>query len=337
MPLPAPLRDAGPVMVAPMAGGPSTPELVVAASAAGAFAQLAGGYKSAEALGAQVDAVRSRGVDAFGVNLFVPNVHPIADVDYATYADRIRDDLGSAPVPAKVEDDDAWEEKVALLLESRVPVVSFTFGLPDRAVIAALVAAGIVTMQTVTSVDEARAAEAAGIDALILQGAAAGGHSGIWAHDVLPAELPLVDLLAQLRAATELPIVAAGGVSRRAHVRALLETGADAVAVGTAVLRAHEAGTSATHRSALADESFDRTTLTRAFTGRPARALVNRFVERHDAEAPSGYPALHHLTRAMRADAAAAGDSARLHLWAGRGWRDGRAASVADILADLTP
>ena len=102
-------------------------------------------------------------------------------------------------------------------------------------------------------------------------------------------------------------------------------------------LRAHEAGTGAVHRAALADPAFDRTALTRAFTGRPARALVNAFLERHDAHAPAGYPAIHHLTRPMRAAAAAAGDASRLHLWAGEGWLEAREAPITEILADLAP
>ena len=221
MTLAALLHDARPVMVAPMAGGPSTPELVTAAAQAGAFAQLAGGYKSAEALASQIDEVRARGTERFGVNLFVPNLHRIADADYEAYAERIRDELGGGPVAAKREDDDAWDAKVALLLEARVPLVSFTFGLPDPAVLAAFADAGITTMQTVTSVDEARDAAASGVDSLVVQGSAAGGHSGIWAQDALPADMPLLTLVAEVRAVTTLPIVAAGGIARREHVRAL--------------------------------------------------------------------------------------------------------------------
>lgn len=334
--LPDPIAALGPVLVAPMAGGPSTPGLVVAAARAGAFAQLAGGYLTAEALRAQIDEVRAAGVEAFGVNLFVPNPHPIAADDYEAYARRIRPDAGGA-LPPLHEDDDAWAAKLALVVEARVPVVSCTFGLPDAAALAALAAAGIAVLQTVTSVGEARAAEAAGVDGLVVQGWAAGGHSGVWAQGALPAEVPLDALVAGVRAATRLPIVAAGGVVRSEQVRALLASGADAVAIGTAALRALEAGTGATHRAALADPAFEGTALTRAFTGRPARALVNAFLERHDAHAPAGYPAIHHLTRPMRSAAAAAGDTSRLHLWAGEGWREAREAPVAEILADLAP
>jgi NAD(P)H-dependent flavin oxidoreductase YrpB (nitropropane dioxygenase family) len=138
-------------------------------------------------------------------------------------------------------------------------------------------------------------------------------------------------------AATGLPVVAAGGVGGPADVRTLLSAGAGAVAVGTLFLRTDESGTSGTHKDALADPAFSQTVVTRAFTGRPARGLRNRFVERHDAAAPVGYPAVHHLTRALRQAAAAAGDPHCLHLWAGTGYRNARtgpARAVVDALAE---
>lgn len=340
MALPAPLDRLGPVLVAPMAGGPSTPRLVAAAARAGAFAQLAGGYLAPGALAEQIGAARAAGARAFGVNLFVPHPHPISREAYGAYAARIADDARAATdaaLPPLREDDDAWAEKLALVVAEAVPVVSCTFGLPGARDLALLRDAGIAVLQTVTAVEEALAAEAAGVDALVVQGAAAGGHSGIWAQGALPPAVPLGELVAEVRAATRLPIVAAGGVVRREQVRALLAAGAEAVQVGTAVLLAEEAGTGGAHRAALVDPAFDRTALTRAFTGRPARALVNGFVERHDVAAPSGYPALHHLTRPMRQAAAATGDLDRLHLWAGEGWREARTAPVAEILAALAP
>ncbi len=323
-----------------MAGGPTTSELVVAAARAGHVAQLAAGYRSAEAMVDEIAAVRAAGVEVFGVNLFVPNVHPIAPDDYAAYARSLAGDaerLGVAVDAPVTEDDDAWGEKISALAVDPVPLVSFTFGLPDAADIARLRAAGALTAQTVTSRDEARAAEAAGIDLLVVQGAAAGGHSGVWAAGARPAERPLPALVAEIAVDAPLPIVAAGGVASASDVAAALAAGAQAVAVGTALLRATESGTSPTHRAALVDPRFRETALTRAFTGRYARALVNHFVAAHDAVAPIGYPAIHHLTRPLRAAASAAGDAERLHLWAGRGWRAAREAPVGEILASLIP
>jgi NAD(P)H-dependent flavin oxidoreductase YrpB (nitropropane dioxygenase family) len=135
--------------------------------------------------------------------------------------------------------------------------------------------------------------------------------------------------------AVGLPIIAAGGVDGPAAVTQLLGAGAGAVAVGTLLLRTDEAGTSPTHRAALADARFDTTVITRAFTGRPARGLLNGFVERHDASAPVGYPAIHHLTRALRQKAAQAGDAQRLHLWAGTGYRNATEGPASDVVARL--
>lgn len=340
MTLPAALQHARVVTVAPMAGGATTPALVAAAEAHGAFAQLAAGYLTADALCDRIDETRALGATRFGVNLFVPNLHRIAPDRYAAYWRSIEADaarvLPKAAMPPLVEDDDDWQAKLDVVIEARVPVVSLTFGLPDAVALARLRAAGIVTLQTVTSGEEARAAADAGVDALTVQASAAGGHSGVWASDALPADVSLPALVAGVRATTPLPIVAAGGIASRDDVRQASAAGADAVAIGTLALRAAEAGTSATHRAALADPAFDRTERTRAFTGRPARALRTPFVEAH-RDAPSGYPALHHLTRPARAASAAAGDPSLVHLWAGEGWRSGRDAPIADILDDLEP
>lgn len=334
------LEDSAPVWVAPMAGGPSRPELVIAAAQTGHMAQLAGGYKTPEKLADEIAAVRAAGVELFGVNLFVPNVHEVDPDAYDAYARALAADaehVGATLDAPITEDDDAWAAKLALLVEDPVPVVSFTFGLPDEADIAALRRAGSITIQTVTSAYEAARAEAAGVDLLVVQGPDAGGHSGVWAAGQLPGSEPLEALIADVRGATGMPIVAAGGVSSRAGVESALEAGASAVAVGTVVLRSPESGASVAHRAALADPRFTDTALTRAFTGRPARALRNDFLDAHDAGAPVGYPAIHHLTKGLRAAATAQGDLERIHLWAGTGWRDATERPVAEILADLLP
>jgi NAD(P)H-dependent flavin oxidoreductase YrpB (nitropropane dioxygenase family) len=318
-----------------MAGGPSTPTLVAAAARVGSFAQLAAGYATPEALAAEIAAVRRTGAGAFGVNLFVPNPVPIGDAEYDRYRGLLAHESGAAAVP-KREDDDAWDAKVALLLADPVPVVSFTFGLPDAVTVRAFRQRGTLTVQSVTDPDEARAAEERGVDALIVQGVSAGGHSAVLDPARALADRPLPELVQAVAAATALPVVAAGGIGSRDDVAAALAAGASATAVGTVVLRTDEAGTSDTHRDALVDPAFDDTVLTRAFTGRPARALVNDFVRRHP-DAPLGYPALHHLTRPIRSAAAAAHDPQRLHLWAGRAWRAARTGPVADALATLLP
>jgi NAD(P)H-dependent flavin oxidoreductase YrpB (nitropropane dioxygenase family) len=327
-----------PIVAAPMAGGPTTPELVVAADRAGGIGFLAAGYLSADALKTKIGAVR-RQTSHLGVSLFAPNPVPVDRTAYRAYRERLRADadrLGVALPEDPVEDDDGWRDKVDLLTDAPVPVVSFTFGVPERAVLDAFHAVGSVLVQTVTSADEARLAEAAGVDALAVQSSAAGGHWGT----LTPGEPPsshagLGQLLAEVGAASELPIIAAGGIADAATVRAALTAGAAAVAVGTVLMLSPEAGTSATHRAALA--TGDRpTVVTKAFTGRPARGLRNAFIDRYDDLAPFGYPALHHLTSPIRGAAAAAGDPELLHLWAGTGYRAATTDPAEVIMRQLT-
>jgi len=335
------LRDLGielPVLAAPMAGGPTTPELVVAAARAGSLGFLPAGYKTPDALAEQLALLRASGAP-FGVNVFAPNPVPVDPAEFRAYADAIQReadrfgiDLSDSPI---VEDDDFWGDKLDMLVADPVPAVSFTFAIPDRGTIAALRAAGTVVLQTVTTLEEARAAEEAGVDVILLQASAAGGHSGTMHPDRPSPQVALPDLVGQVSAAVALPVVGAGGVSTAADVVVALEAGAVAVAVGTALLLADEAGTSATHRDALRDHSRTTTVMTRAFTGRPARALENGFTRAYSGVAPTGYPALHHLTRSMRQAAAAADDADRLHLWAGTGWQHAEAMPAAEILASL--
>ncbi|GAA5187105.1 nitronate monooxygenase [Rugosimonospora acidiphila] len=327
-----------PVIAAPMAGGAGTPALVTAAARAGSLGFVAAGYKTPQALADDIDTVAGASVP-FGVNLFAPNPVPVDRAAFRRYAELIAVEArryGIAPDPgAPVEDDDRWHDKLDVLRAAPVPVVSFTFGIPNRDDLAALRRTGALLVQTVTTVEEARAAAEAGVDALAVQSAAAGGHSGTLTPTRPLAETPITDLVAAVRHAVDLPVIAAGGLATPDGVAAAIRAGADAVAVGTVLLRSDEAGNSATHRAALADPGRTGTVLTHAFTGRPARALRNAFTDRYGGLAPYGYPALHHLTAAMRRAAAAAGDPERVHLWAGTGYRHATEGPATEILTRL--
>jgi NAD(P)H-dependent flavin oxidoreductase YrpB (nitropropane dioxygenase family) len=327
-----------PVVVAPMSGGATTPRLAAAAARAGAFSFLAGGYKTAEQLAAQIAEVRNE-LPTFGVNLFAPSPVPIEPADFRRYAEQLQPDaarygldLSGAPLR---DDDDWWSDKLDLLLADPVAVVSTTFGLPRRQDIAALRKAGSMVLLTVTTVEEAQAAAEAGADGLVAQGIEAGGHRGTHTPASMSGQLSTAELTGAVMAATGLPTVAAGGVDGPESLAALLRAGAMAVAVGTLLLRTDESGASPTYQDALADPAFTRTTVTRAFTGRPARGLHNAFIERHEPHAPLGYPAVHHLTWELRQAAAAAGQPHDLHLWAGTGYRNARTGPAADVITSL--
>lgn len=328
-----------PVLAAPMSGGPTTPALVVAAAHAGSVGFLAGGYKTAEQLRDQITAVRASGPGevAFGVNLFVPNPSPVDRSAYRLYAAALQPlaERYGVELPVEpVEDDDGWEAKIDLLLHNPVPLVSFTFAIPPRPVIDRLRAAGTILAQTVTDSAEARAATDAGVDLLIAQGCAAGGHSATLTPGRFPEQIPTAVLIAMLADATRLPVIAAGGLATPAQLAAVLDSGAAAAMVGTALLRSPESGANAVHQAAL-EHRHDTTVLTRAFTGRAARALPNAFTDHHGADAPAGYPAIHHLTSPIRKAATAAGDPDAVHLWAGIGYQHATTDPAAAILSVL--
>lgn len=327
-----------PVLAAPMAGGASTPEFVIEAGRAGSLGFLAAGYKDVGALAGQIQSVREAGVP-FGVNLFAPNPVPISAADFRAYSRLIQPEADAYGISLDTiglrEDDDLWNEKIAILLADPVPVVSFTFGIPSPTVIASLKKAGTMTVQTVTSAAEARHAADAGVDVLAVQASAAGGHSGTLTPDAIPPSIPLLELIGQTSEAVSLPVIGAGGISRPEHVAAAMGAGAVAVSVGTVLLRSDESGASSVHKAAIADTASTTTVVTRAFTGRPARALRNRFTDTYSDVAPSGYPAVHHLTGPIRKAATASGDAERVHLWAGTGFADATTGPVGQILMRL--
>ncbi len=326
-----------PVLAAPMAGGPTTPDLVLAATEAGSAGFLAGGYLTPEALATHVDEVRAS-TARYGVNLFAPNIVPVDRAAYTAYrelllplAERYGVELPTQPV----ENDDGWQDKVDVLVEATPPVVSFTFGLPDPAGARALQRAGCTLVQTVTSADEARRAADAGLDALAVQSADAGGHWGTFTPERLPEQLHLTELVRAVRAACDLPVLASGGVGSAADVSDTLGAGAQAVGVGTLLLLSPEAGTNPAHRAGLTRATRGDHLTTTAFTGRPAGALHNEFLSAYDGPSPLGYPALHHLTAPIRRAAAAQANAEHVNLWAGAGHRHASERPAGEILRGL--
>jgi nitronate monooxygenase len=306
-----------PIVQAPMAGGPSTPELAVAVDRGGGFGFLAAGYLTPERLRDDIAALGSR-VERFGVNVFAPSPGPADRSAVEEYARLIEPEGVRAGVelgPLRF-DDDYFEEKIDLLTERSVAVVSFTFGLPPTWAVERLRAAGSEVWLTVTSVPEAAAAQSLGGQALIVQGVEAGGHRAIFTDDDAASDLTLLAALQLVGAAVDLPMIGAGSIMTGAALAAVLVAGARAGQVGTAYLLSPEAGTSAAQRTAT--ESATATVLTRAFSGRQARSVRNRFHDDYGASAPHGYPEIHHLTAPLRARGRAAGDSGVINLWAGQ-------------------
>jgi nitronate monooxygenase len=304
-----------PIVQAPMAGGPSTVALAAAVGASGGLGFLAAGYRTPEAVSAEISELRSLTGAPFGLNVFSPPVGEVpAAAELAAYRATIAIDAeryGVAVGEPRL-DDDFYEEKVALAIRQQVPVVSFTFGSPDPETVGRLHDAECAVWVTVTDTVEADIAERAGADALVLQGTEAGGHRAYSDDTGEHEELGLLVLLRRIAPTTSVPLIAAGGIMDGQGIAAALCAGASAVQLGTSLMLTPEAGTFPAQRTKLAGP--DATRLTRAFSGRTARGIVNEFLLEHDPVAPRGYPQVHHMTAPIRAAARSAGDPERLNL-----------------------
>jgi len=264
------------VVLAPLAGGPSTPELAAAVANAGGLGFVAAGYLTPDELEVRLARARELTDGPLGVNLFVLEERPIDTEAVAAYARRLQAEGEEVGEPRF--DDDHVAEKLEVTIAAGVEVVSTTFAPPSRSLITVASTNNITVWATVASVDDARQAAAAGANVLVAQGSEAGGHRASY-DDQDETDLPLIELLGALRDATDLPLVAAGGIVDPATADAARAAGATAVQAGTAFLLCPEAGTNAAYRHAV--ERGGPTAVTRAFTGRRARAIVNRFMREH--------------------------------------------------------
>ena len=317
-----------------MAGGPSTPALAAAVSEAGGLGSYGAAYLVVEKVREVIREIRTRTSRPFAINLFADDGAPAeaatlraAQAALAKY----RSELGlteSPPAPSVT-----LAQAFAMLVEEKVPVFSFTFGIPSREILDQARRAGMLTLGTATCVEEARALEKAGVEMIAAQGAEAGGHRGVFDRSADPPLIGTMALVPQVVDAVRVPVIAAGGIMDGRGFAAALALGAGAVSMGTAFLRCPEAGTSAPYREALQKARDDSTVITRAFSGRPARGLANRFTREMAAAPLAPYLAQNSLTREIRAAAVKAGVAELLSLWAGQGVALGRDETAAQIVA----
>ncbi|MCQ8216321.1 nitronate monooxygenase [Burkholderia pseudomallei] len=328
-----------PLVQAPMVGA-TTPALVAAASNAGALGSLGGASFAPEKLAAEIAAVRAATRRAFAVNLFVlPDAQPDdAAVRRALDAiDPLRAQFGlppGAPLPRYAPD---FRAQLDALVDARVPVASFTFGVLDKKDVVRLQAAGTYVIGTATHVAEGLAWQAAGADAICAQGAEAGGHRGTFIGSAEDALVGTIALVPQLVDATNLPVLAAGGIMDGRGIAAALALGAQAAQLGTAFLTCAESAIPACWKARLLASDDTSTSVTRAITGRHARgirnALMAQLAGRPDSVAP--YPVQNALTQELRQTAARAGDAEYLSLWSGQGAPLGKHRDGAQTTAQL--
>jgi nitronate monooxygenase len=328
-----------PIIQAPLAGGGDTPELVAAVANAGAFGFVGAGYLDAAQIAATAARVRALTQRPFGINLFAPTASPSA-VALDPAIERLApyfDELGLPPPRHDIPPMPKFDEQLAAALDSGASAFSFTFGVLPPGAVAAIRARGMTLIGTATTVAEAVALQESGVDAIVAQGAEAGGHRGTFLGDFAAAQVGTISLVPQIIDAVRVPVIASGGIMDGRGIAAALALGAGAVQLGTAFLTTHEAGVAEVYKEAIVNAAEDGTRVTRAFSGRPARGIVNRFMREIDptGEAIPGFPIQNQLTRPLRTAAAKQGRAEFLSLWAGQGARMARRQSATELVARL--
>lgn len=329
-----------PIIQAPMAGGATTPELVAAVSNAGALGSFAAAILAPSAIADAVGRIRALTKRPFNVNLFVLDTPSVSAAQLArahALLDPLRAELGLPPgsTPARFCEDP--QAQLDATLELAPPLVSFTFGILDAATVARFHRAGSKVIGTATTVAEALAWEAAGADYVCAQGIEAGGHRGTFLGDMEQSGIGLMALLPQIARAVRIPVIAAGGIMDGRAIAASLLLGAQAAQLGTAFLCCPESGIPELWKDAVRTARDDGTRLTRAFSGRHARGVVNTYMEKLrgvEGELPP-YPVQNALTGELRQAAARQGKADYMSLWAGQGAGMARTLPAAELVRVL--
>lgn len=329
-----------PIILAPMAGGPGTPELAAAVANAGGLGSLGCAYQTADQAAATIRRTRELTSKPIDVNLFAGGFDGATQVDpqpmLAILAE-VHRELGLEPPTLPARPANRFREQLEVILEARPEVFSFTFGVPAAKDISRLRSRGILVLGTATTVAEARVLQQSGVDGIVAQGAEAGAHRGTFAGPFEAAMVPTLELVRQICAAVSVPVIASGGLMDGRDIRCALEAGASAVQLGTVFLASPECGASPAYKKAVLNAKTDTTVITRAFSGRPARGLCNQFIARLEGREAAilPFPLQNALTRAMRAAAASRGEAGFLSLWAGRGVTRTRSLPAGELMRAL--
>lgn len=330
-----------PILQAGMAGGVTTPELVASVSNGGALGMLGAGYMSSDQMQDAIKKVKHLTDNPFGVNLFIPE-NPEVSEEEMIKADEwlqpFREELNLSKLSVVKKPNTLFvEEQINILIEEKVNVCSFTFGLPSKEIVQKLKKENIVVIGTATTVKEAIANEQIGVDMVVVQGSEAGGHRGTFIGSFEDAMIGTMSLVPQTVDNVNIPVIAAGGIMDGRGVLSALILGAQAVQMGTAFVTSVESGANKQHKEAILNSNEDQTVMTSAFSGKPARGIRNDFITKmapYEEELPK-YPIQNTLTKSIRSEAAKQNRPEWMSLWSGQNLRLSKQQSVSEMLLEI--
>lgn len=315
------LNISHPIIQAPMAGGITTPELISAVTNAGIFGSFATGYLRPEEIRNGIRKIRAITDKNFSVNVFIPERHSATnnqikqaslEIENAARELSIKIELPPPYAPS-------FDEQMNVIIDENISALSFTFGLLEPYWIEKLKNKNVRLIGTATNLAEAKLLEQSGVDIIVAQGLEAGGHRGTFSGSVENSLISLSDLVPQLVHEIKIPIVAAGGIMNREHIKLAMQLGASGVQMGTAFLTCFESGADVVYKKMLLSQTHDQTVLTRVFSGKYARAIDNTFIHRMKNKNILDYPIQNALTNQVRKIAKEKGDPDFMSLWAGVG------------------
>lgn len=334
-----------PILQAPMAGGVTTPKLVAEVSNAGGLGSIGAGYLTPIQTREQIREVKQLTTNSFGINLFVPHNFTITENEIHVANQTlqpVREKLGlqqndSLEIPIFSHYFDTFKEQIEVVIEEKVPICSFTFGIPSGDIIATLKKHNIILIGTATTAREAIEIEKRGFDLIVVQGSEAGGHRGHFMNGCQESLVGLMSLIPQVVDQVSIPVIAAGGIMDGRGLMATICLGAKAVQMGTAFLTCLESGAPVTHKEAILEAKEDQTVLTRAFSGKWARGIKNTFIEEmqeYETSFPE-FPVQNTLTQTIRKTSTLQHNQDFMSLWSGQSPRLAKTQTVAQLMEDI--
>lgn len=326
-----------PIIQAPMAGGITTSKLVAAVSNAGGLGMIGAGYMSPDEIRIQLKEIRRNTKHPFGINLFIPQKFSLKNIENATsFLKPIKARLNVTDenklFPTEEQYLENFNEQVKLVIEEKIPVCSFTFGLPSKEIVSLLKEASVIVIGTATTVEEALGIEKLGMDAIVLQGSEAGGHRGSFLGECQESLIGLMSLIPQTADVVTIPLIAAGGIMDARGIAAAMCLGAKGVQMGTAFLTCVESGASQVYKDAILNTTEVRPVLTKAFTGKMARGLKNTFIIEMESETEiPDYPIQNLLTKELRKKSSHQNNPEYMSLWSGQSPRLAKHQAVMDL------